>query len=233
VGYSARVLRKISTIGYTAALATAPAWMTACSAPPDAQSSEPTVLFSLTSDAMHFENPSGMDVTLVMEGVDPRAVWFTDRPVRDSGAITTERLAAEWDEGASFQADPPNAALVLHEPVKVGDTVTDTMVAEIRDASYDPESATFTADLRVLSDEATDVEGNLAEHGRNHDVAWPDRAGAASLFIDSITLCTNPSTCNGKTTNYTVNSTIYFTTTITETVTMAPVSWSQESGERL
>jgi hypothetical protein len=244
-------------------------------------------------------------VTLVMEGVDPHAIWFTDRPVRKSGAITTSKLAAEWADGGTFDKDAPNAALVLHEPKKVDDGVTDTLVAEVQDAVYNPENKTFRAQLKVLTDEEADnSEGNLAAHGDNHDVAWPSEAGAVSLFIDSvgldaviasdspspvavstptaaapvaaassssapsaaattaaplpatssskepsaagttsaptattsspsatssrslpptktsaaIKLCTNPSTCNNSTTNYTYNSTIYFQVNVTSTV---------------
>lgn len=259
---------------------------------------------------MHFENANELDVTMVMEGVDPHTIWFTDRPVRKSGAITTSQLAAQWADGGTFDTDAPNAALVMHEAKKVDDGVTDTLVAEVQDAVYDPASKTFRAQLKVLTDEEADnADGNLAGHGDNHDVAWPSEAGAVSLFIDSvgldaviasdspspvavstptaaapqfagpvaaataasspsavattsapspvastskapsaaattsaptatstspsaapsrslpptkasssIVLCSNPSTCKNSTTNYTYNSTIYFQTSITSTV---------------
>ena len=142
---TAPMLKRISTFGYAAALATAPAWATACSTPAATESQDPSVLFSLSSDAMHFENPSGMNVTLVMDGVDPSTIWFTDRPVRESGAITTGKLAAQWADDGTFTADPPNAALVLHEPTMVDGTETDTLVAEVMGASYDPKAGTFRA----------------------------------------------------------------------------------------
>ncbi|MDP2289340.1 MAG: hypothetical protein Q8M73_12340 [Actinomycetota bacterium] len=212
------MLRKLPTVVYAAALVTGSVWLTACSASPDAapQTEKPTVLFSLSADTMRLENPSGDDVTLVMEGVDPHAIWFTDRPARKSGAITTGRLAAEWEDGDSFNEDPPNAALVLHQPVKVGDGATDTLVVEILGAAYDPKEATFRADLKVLTKErAASLKGNLATHGGRHDLAWPASAGAVSLFIDSITLCTNTSTCNESSpASYTVDQAIYFHTNL-------------------
>ena len=184
------MLKKISTIGYTAALATAPAWVTACSTTPAAApASDTSVLFSLSAERMHFENAQGLDATLVMEGVDAHTIWFTDRPVRKSGAITTGRLAAEWESGGTFAQDPPNAALVLQEPVKVDAGQADTLVAEMENATYDAASETLRAQIKVLTDEAADaVEGNLGAHGDNHDTAWPTQAGAVSLFIDSVSL---------------------------------------------
>lgn len=233
------MLKRFSAIGYTAALATAPAWATACSTPPAAEAQDPSVLFSLTSESMRFENPAGANVTLVMEGVDPHTVWFTDRPARESGAIATGQLAAEWAEGETFDVTPPNAAVVLHESVSIDGETTDTLVAEVQSMSYDPASETLRADLQVLLDEeASTVEGNLSSHGDNHDYAWPAQAGAVSLFIDSVTLdavtspasaapkasgivlCSSPATCNKDgNTNYTYNSTIYFQATITSDVT--------------
>lgn len=218
------MLKKIGVIGYSAALATSPVLLSACQAPA-ADAETPTVLFSLTSDSMRFENPDGMDVTLVMENVDPHAIWFTDRPDRESGAITTQMLADEWGDDGTFRADPPNAALVLHEPLNVNGETTDTLVVEVNDADYDASAQTFRADLTIMEDEDLEnVEGNLSAHAGRHDAAWPTEAGAVSLFIDSITLCSTPSTCSkNATNNYTVNSTIYFQTTIQDNVTSAPV----------
>ncbi len=226
------MLKKIGVIGYATALATAPAWITACSASttstPSSQSAqadptaeagqEASYLFSLTADSMRFENQSGQHATLQLDGVDPSTIWFTDRPVRDSGVIATSQFAKEWEDGQTFQQDPPNAALVLHQPITVGGGVAETLVVELEDATYDPAKGTFRTDVRVLTPaEADGLEGGLASHGDRHDAAWPSEAEEVSLFIDStasIVLCTTPSTCNSNgTKNYTYNSTIYFSTT--------------------
>ena len=185
------MLKKLSYIGYSAALATGPALLTACSSTTAEQAPDPSVLFSLTADAVHFENVDGMTSTLVMEGVDPHTIWFTDRPARESGAITTARFAQDWQPGGTFADVPPNAALILHEATKVDDAVAETLVAEITAVGYDSQAKTFRADLRVLSaPEAATFEGNLAAHGDRHDLVWPSSAGAASLFIDSVDLST-------------------------------------------
>ena len=185
------MLKKLSYIGYSAALATGPALLTACSSTTAEQAADPSVLFSLSAEAVHFENVDGMTSTLVMEGVDPHTIWFTDRPARESGAITTARFAQDWQPGGTFADVPPNAALVLHEATKVDDAVAETLVAEITAVGYDSAAKTFRADLRVLpGQEAATVEGNLVAHGDRHDLAWPSSAGAASLFIDSVDLST-------------------------------------------
>jgi hypothetical protein len=234
------VLKKWSTIGYSAALVTMPAWMSACgpTGEPEATPENPEVLFSVSSDAIRFENPRGDEVTLVMENVDPYTVWFADRPTRESGAFTTEELVADWNVGAGFDTDPPNAALVLHVPNKdEKGNITETIVATVLDASYDKDAAELRAELRVMTEEeAGKIEGSLENHAERHDFGLPQAAGSASLFIDPIVLCSNPSTCNNHTTqNYTYNSTIYFQTDITTPVTMempAPVWQSESSAER-
>lgn len=147
------------------------------------------MLFSVSAERMRFENPQGMDVTLVLEGVDLSTIWFTDRPARESGAISTGRLAAEWDEGGTFAADPPNAALVLHDPVAVDRDLTETLVAEIETVDYDEAAGTLRAEITVLTEEEAGGQvGNLASHGAHHDYAWPRQAGAVSLFIDSVSM---------------------------------------------
>jgi len=50
------------------------------------------------------------DGRLVLRGVAPSTLYFSDRPQRDDGHIGTPAFVAIWDEGEnSFAADPPNA----------------------------------------------------------------------------------------------------------------------------
>ena len=50
-----------------------------------------------------------IESTLTLSGVNDQTGWFSDRPFRFSGQITTERFIALWDEGETFAEDPPNA----------------------------------------------------------------------------------------------------------------------------
>jgi hypothetical protein len=49
------------------------------------------------------------DTTLTLTDVSSKTGWFTDRPYRGSGQMSTEAFIALWDEGETFAEDPPNA----------------------------------------------------------------------------------------------------------------------------
>jgi hypothetical protein len=55
--------------------------------------------------------------TLTLLGLTPHTIYFSDRPERIVGHITTNRFLQWWSEGDdSFAADPPNAVLAWGEP---------------------------------------------------------------------------------------------------------------------
>ena len=63
---------------------------------------------------MYVQNADGgtlTESTLTLTGVNSQTVWFTERPYRDAGRMTTAEFVALFsEEGAnSFAADPPNA----------------------------------------------------------------------------------------------------------------------------
>ena len=46
--------------------------------------------------------------------IDPATLFFSDRPDRITGHLTTEEFIANWSEGDdSFASDPPNATLSI------------------------------------------------------------------------------------------------------------------------
>jgi len=50
---------------------------------------------------------------LTLMGLDPKVIWFAERPARQAGRADTEVFVANWPVGDdSFEVDPPNAALV-------------------------------------------------------------------------------------------------------------------------
>ena len=50
--------------------------------------------------------------TLVLIGVSPTTIFFSDRPERVAGHMVTSEMVPLWTEGtASFATDPPNATL--------------------------------------------------------------------------------------------------------------------------
>ena len=95
-------------------------------------------LFVQTSKAMTYDAKSA---TLTLNGVSPVTLFFTDRPERRAGTMTTAEFIPFWADGAdSFKKDPPNADLSIIEkgtlqqsvveltnPVLKGDTLTYTV----------------------------------------------------------------------------------------------------------
>jgi hypothetical protein len=74
------------------------------------------------------------ETTLVLSGIDESTPWFTDRPYREAGQITTAEFVALFsEEGAnSFAEDPPNADFtcksgggVVNQAVTLTDPVLD------------------------------------------------------------------------------------------------------------
>ncbi|WP_133131051.1 hypothetical protein [Legionella yabuuchiae] len=59
--------------------------------------------------------------TLTLQGMDDKVLYFSDRPVRKAGFITMTRFMSDWAKGHdSFQANPPNAAIV-HAALKTNE----------------------------------------------------------------------------------------------------------------
>jgi hypothetical protein len=133
-------------------------------------------------------------MTLVADHLPGETLYFSDRPERIVGMVSTARFIGEGktDEGLGFTpANPPNAALVFGgSDGQPGDIA----VVELIDPRYDPSSGRVTYDLRVLADvEAIDL--HLEEAPLTAETAARDFA-SASLFIDDCgagqILCANP-----------------------------------------
>lgn len=106
------------------------------------------------------------DKTLRLVNVSPQTIWFTDRPVRKAGHVTTANYMKEWTAAAgkdNFSKDPPNATLSVYQPGKDENTLT---VVEISDPKVEGKDLVYTYKL---------IEGQM-----------PKTGGAASLFIDWI-----------------------------------------------
>ena len=50
---------------------------------------------------------------LTLQQVDPKTVWFTDRPKRLAGMLSTQQFVQQWGEGQdSFENNHPNASII-------------------------------------------------------------------------------------------------------------------------
>ncbi len=118
---------------------------------------EATYLFVHTAPAMTYE-----DGVLVLEGVNDMTLYFTDRPERIAGWMSSAEFVDEWGVGDnSFASVPPNADLSI---------LTEEAALEIVVVLRNP---------RLIADDLVyDVEVLQGE--------IPARAGPSSLFIDVI-----------------------------------------------
>ena len=100
--------------------------------------------------------------TLTLKGVTPSTLYFSDRPKRIVGHMTTTDFVDLWAEGDnSFEEDPPNAVLAFLES---GDAAPDDAVVVIQK----PRLANGQ-----LSYSINTLEGTV-----------PTQAGPVTLFID-------------------------------------------------
>ena len=118
-------------------------------------------------DVLFVQNAKGMTLNkgkLVLRGVNPVTVCFTDRPACLAGYMQTSKFVPLWSQGKdSFLKDSPNATLSVFHRDKVSDLVVELSNPELsgNDLSYD---------VKVLG-------GTLLAKG-----------GACALFIDIIDL---------------------------------------------
>jgi len=116
---------------------------------------------------MFVQTASGVrtdDGAMTLLGLTPHTIYFSDRPERIVGHLTTHRFLQWWSEGDdSFAVDPPNAVLAW------GEAGTDA-----------PEEAVV-----VISD-PTVTEGGLRYQIQTLQGSPPAQAGPCVLFIDPL-----------------------------------------------
>lgn len=122
-------------------------------------------------DVLYVQNAKKVtlqDGKLVLSGVNPTTICFTDRPARLAGHMRTTEFLPLWSQGKdSFLKDPPNATLSIFG----GDKVSDVVV-EISNPVLAGNNLTY--DAKVL-------EGDPSVKG-----------GECALFIDIIGMPRTP-----------------------------------------
>jgi hypothetical protein len=104
-----------------------------------------------------------VDDVLTLHDASRSTLYFSDRPERVVGHVTSEMFVDMWDEGEnSFAENPPNAVLAFLEP---GEDVPEDVVTVIRNPRM--EGTTLSYDIEVL-------EGTMPAHAK----------GGVTLFID-------------------------------------------------
>ena len=118
-----------------------------------------------TEESMFVQTARGIasdGATLILRDVTPSTLFFSDRPQRVVGHMTTADFVELWGEGDnSFEADPPNAVLSFVEPGT--DAPTDAVIV-ITKPTLKNGQLSYSVDL---------LEGVI-----------PIEAGPVTLFID-------------------------------------------------
>ena len=118
-----------------------------------------------TEESMFVQTARGITsdgATLTLRDVTPSTLFFSDRPQRVVGHMTTAEFVELWGEGDnSFEADPPNAVLSFLEP---GDDAPTDAVIVIKNPSLTDGQLSYSVDL---------LEGTV-----------PNDSGPVTLFID-------------------------------------------------
>jgi hypothetical protein len=112
---------------------------------------------------------------LTLKNVTERAVWFSDRPERNTGSYSL----AELDEVFFGDDEPPNAALEVFAGRGSGTVV----IVEISNPRYQPGKDRLLLDARVLA--ADEIRtATLGDHAERATSDIPARFGPAALFVD-------------------------------------------------
>jgi hypothetical protein len=118
-----------------------------------------------TEEAMFVQSAQGIQSAggaLTLRGVTPSTLYFSDRPERVVGHMTTGDFVELWGAGEnSFESDPPNAVLSFLEP---GADVPEDVVIVIKEPKLTNGDLSYTIDV---------LEG-----------AVPAQTGPVTLFID-------------------------------------------------
>ena len=110
---------------------------------------------------------------ITLKKISPITVFFSDRPKRIAGHMTTKEFVDEWSEGDnSFEADPPNAALSIFGK----DEVVDIEVT-LMNPRFDEDNLVY--DIAILEEDVKPISGQC------------------SLFIDPVGRPASPTSVAG------------------------------------
>jgi hypothetical protein len=172
-----KITKLILICGALAVISLASLFTAYAALPTPAPSASPVITWtaggkqSKNVDVLFVQNAKNMSFSegkLVLHGVNPVTVCFTDRPARMAGHMQTSRFVPLWSQGKdSFLKDNPNATLSVFS----GDNVAD-LVVELSNPQLSGDDLTY--DARIL-------EGTPPANG-----------GACALFIDIIGMPATP-----------------------------------------
>jgi microcystin-dependent protein len=124
---------------------------------------------------------------LTLRDVPSQLLWFTDRPVRSGGSISTANFVRAW-RALGFGKQPPNAVIALRH----GAQHANALAVELGRPAYNARTRQLTVRVRALRK----ADSDLARIGRGLDHRLPRRFGDSALFIDAGMLGSSSVSCN-------------------------------------
>jgi hypothetical protein len=98
-------------------------------------------LFVQTAGSLSSEG----DKQITLHGLSASTLYFSDRPQREVGHMSTQRFVKLWGDGEnSFEVDPPNAVLSFAEP---HDRPPEEVVETIRNPDLDGNILSYQVDV--------------------------------------------------------------------------------------
>jgi hypothetical protein len=121
------------------------------------EADEIEALFVQTAHSMSYDNGR-----LTLHTPAPTTLFFSDRPDRVTGHVTSQEFVDTWDKGPdNFASNPPNAVLSVFHPDRVSDIVVELTKPALEGSQ--------------LSYMVTILDGEM-----------PAEGGPSALFIDVI-----------------------------------------------
>ncbi len=138
------------------------------SAQEDADTTNLELLFVQNADKISYS-----DGQLTLKKIGAKTLFFTDRPVRIAGHMTTADFVEDWDVGEnSFAENPPNAVLSIFNK----DEVTDVVLV-LKDPTLSGNNMSYAVEI---------LDGTMPTTGKE-----------CALFIDPVGAPASPTSAAG------------------------------------
>jgi microcystin-dependent protein len=124
---------------------------------------------------------------LTLRHVPSQLLWFTDRPARSGGSISTASFVRAWT-ALGFAKQRPNAVIALRHGAKHANA----LAVELGRPVYNARTRQLKIHVRALRK----ADSDLARVGRGLDRRLPRRFGDTALFIDAGMLGSSGVSCN-------------------------------------
>jgi len=163
--------------------------------------SQPNYLFVQQAESGTFEPMEGGDdlFLLTLNGTEQRTTWFTDRPFRKTGVLSTGRMLNTFITEDAL----PNAAIEIPGAKENGES--EVIVFTIIDFEYDESTGTLKYEISIITGDTEESIPRYFSSNNNRLIAdtppveitddvFPSEFGKSYLFIDNLTTFEGSST---------------------------------------